>query len=78
MPLGIYRVKETKGLIDVMGTVGLQGADGHNGSIEGHVVYSIPCNSSWEATWSNLGEPRDSMGTDRTHGVTRSVGRPSP
>ena len=48
MPLGIYRVEDTKGLIDGMGTVGLQGTDGHNGSIEGHVVYSIPYNSPWE------------------------------
>ena len=45
VPLGIYRVEETKGLIDGMGTIGLQGADGHNGSIEGHAVYSMPCNS---------------------------------
>ena len=41
VPLGIYRVKETKGLIDGIGTVGLQGADGHNRNIEGHVVYSM-------------------------------------
>ena len=78
MSLGIYRVEETKGLIDGMGIVGLQGADGHNESIEGHVVYSMPCNSSWEVTWSDLGESRDSMGTDRTHGVTHSVGCPNP
>ena len=45
VPLGIYRVEETKGLIDGIGTVGLHGADGHNGSIESHVVYSMPCNS---------------------------------
>ena len=38
VPLGIYRVEETKGLIDGMGTVGLHGANGHNGSIEDHVV----------------------------------------
>ena len=50
VPLGTYRMKETKGLIDGMGTVGLQGANGHNESIEGHGVYSMPCNSSWEAT----------------------------
>ena len=43
--LGIYRVEETNGLIDGMGTVGLNGADGHNESIEGHIVYSMPCNS---------------------------------
>ena len=36
--LGIYRVEETKGLIDGMGTVGFHGASGHNGSIEDHVV----------------------------------------
>ena len=71
MPLGIYRVEKTKGLIDGMGTVGLHGANGHNGSIEGHVVYSMPCNSLWEVTWSDIGESRDSMGTDRTHGVKR-------
>ena len=45
VPLGIYRVEETKGLIDGIRTVGLKGADGHNGSIEGHVVYLMPCNS---------------------------------
>ena len=50
VPLSIYRVEENKGLIDGMGTVGLQGADGHNGSIEGHVMYSMPCNSLWEVT----------------------------
>ena len=38
VPLGTYRVEETKGLIDGMGTVGLFGANGHNGSIEDHVV----------------------------------------
>ena len=38
VPLGTYRVEETKGLIDGMGTVGLHGANGHNGSIEDHVV----------------------------------------
>ena len=52
VPLGIYRVEETKGLIDGMGTVGLHGANGHNGSIEGNVVYSMPSNSPWEAKWS--------------------------
>ena len=76
--MGIYRVEETKDLIDGMGTVGLQGDDDHNGSIEGHVVYSMPCNSPWEVTWSDLGESRDSMGTDHTHGVTHSVGCPNP
>ena len=45
VPLGTYRVEKTRGLIDGMGTVGLQGTDGHNGSIEGHVVYSMSCNS---------------------------------
>ena len=30
----IYRVEETKGLIDGMGTVGLAETNGHNGSIE--------------------------------------------
>ena len=44
VPLGIYRVEETKGLIDGMGTVGLQGAAGHNGSIEGHDVNSMSYN----------------------------------
>ena len=38
MPLGTYRMEETKGLIDRRGTVGLHGANGHNGSIEDHVV----------------------------------------
>ena len=78
VPLGIYRVEETKGLIDGMGIVGLHGVDGHNGSIEGHVVYSMPCNSPLEVTWSDLRESRDSMGTDCTHRATHSVGRPSP
>ena len=41
VPLGTYRVEETKGLIDGMGTVGLQGAAGHNGSIEGLDVHSM-------------------------------------
>ena len=50
VPLGICRVEETKGLIDGMGTIGLHGANGHNGSIKGHVVYSMPCNSPWEVT----------------------------
>ena len=55
MPLCIYRVEETKGLIDGMGTVGLQGVVSHNGSIEGHDKHSMSCNSSWEVTWSDLG-----------------------
>ena len=38
MPLGVYRVEETKGLIDGMGTVGLHGVNDHNGSIDDHVV----------------------------------------
>ena len=38
VPLGTYRVEETKGLIDGMGTLGLHGANGHNGSIDDHVV----------------------------------------
>ena len=76
MPLGTYRMEETKGLIDRMGTVGLHGANGHNGSIEDHVVYSMPCNSLWEVTWSDLGESRDSMGTERTHEATHLVGHP--
>ena len=38
VPLGIYRVKETKGLIDGIGTIGLHGSNGHNGSIKDHVV----------------------------------------
>ena len=60
VPLGICRMKETKGLIDGMGTiVELQGADGHNGSIECHVVYSMPCNYPLEVTWLDLGESRD-------------------
>ena len=46
VPLGTYRVEETKGLIDGMWTVGLQGVAGHNGSIEGHDVHSMSCNSS--------------------------------
>ena len=36
--LGIYKVEETKGLNDGTGTIGLHGANGHNGSIEDHVV----------------------------------------
>ena len=44
VPLGIYRVEEIKGLIDGMGTVGLQGAAGHNGSIEGQDVHSMSYN----------------------------------
>ena len=43
--LGIYRVEETKGLIDGMGIVGFQGVVGHNGYIEGHDVHSMSCNS---------------------------------
>ena len=50
VPLGIYRVEETKGLIDGIRTVGLHGVDDRNGSIEGHVVYSMPCNSACEVT----------------------------
>ena len=81
VPLGSYRVEETRGLldgmetrglIDGMGTVGLAETNGHNGSIEGHVVYSMPCNSPWEVTWL------DSMGTNGTHGATHSVGCPNP
>jgi len=78
VPLGIYRVEKTNGLIDGIGTIGLQEADGHNGSIEGHVVYSMPCNSPWEVTWSDLAESRDSMGTDHTHGANYLVGCPNP
>ena len=33
---GIYRVEETKGLIDGIGTIGFHGANDHNGSIEDH------------------------------------------
>ena len=36
VPLGTYRVEKTRGLIDGMGTVGLPGTNGHNGSIEYH------------------------------------------
>ena len=36
--LGIYRVEETKGLIDRMRIIGLPGANDHNGSIEDHIV----------------------------------------
>ena len=36
VPLGTYRVEKTRGLIDGMGTVGLPGTNGHNGSIEDH------------------------------------------
>ena len=78
VPLGIYKVEETKGLINGMRIVGLHGADGHNGSIEGHVVYSMQSNSPWGAAWSDLGESRDSMGTDRTHGATHLEGCPNP
>ena len=45
VPLGTYRVEDTKGLIDGMVTVGLQGVAGHNRSIEGHDVHSMSCNS---------------------------------
>ena len=44
VPLGIYRVEETKGLIDEMGTVGLQEVAAHSGSIEGHDVHSMSYN----------------------------------
>ena len=44
VPLDIYRVEKTKGLIDGMRTVGLQGATGHNGSIEGLDVHLMSCN----------------------------------
>ena len=37
--LGICREEEeTRSLLCGMGTVGLPGVDGHNGSIEGHVA----------------------------------------
>ena len=36
VPLGTYRVEETKGLIDGMGTVRLAETNGHNESIEDH------------------------------------------
>ena len=35
---GIYRMENIRGLIDGMGTVGLHGANGHNGSIKDHVT----------------------------------------
>ena len=38
VPLGLYRVEKTRGLIDGMGPVGLHGTNGHNGSIEGLVI----------------------------------------
>ena len=38
VPLGIYRVEKTRGLIDGMGTVGLSGTNGYNGSIKDHVT----------------------------------------
>ena len=38
MPLGIYRVEKTRGLIDGMGSVGLDGTNGHNESIKDHVA----------------------------------------
>ena len=38
VPLGTYRVEKTRGLIDGMGTVGLPGTNGHNGSIKDHVA----------------------------------------
>ena len=38
VPLGIYRVKKTRGLIDGMRTVGLHGTNGHNESIKDLVV----------------------------------------
>ena len=75
VPLGIYRVEETKGLIDGMGTVGLQGVDDHNGSIKGHDVHSMP---PWEVTWSNLEESKDLMGINRTYRAIHSVGCPNP
>ena len=94
VPLGIYRVEdrgcrkrstskrkreaETNGHIDGIRIVGLQGAAGHNGSIEGLDVHLMPCNPPWEVTWLYLGESRDLMGTDRTHGATNSVGCPIP
>jgi len=54
-------MEETKGLIDRMGTVGLHGANGYNWSIEENIVYSMPCNSSWEVTWSDLGDSSASL-----------------
>ena len=36
VPLGTYRVEKTRGLIDVMETVGLAETNGNNGSIEDH------------------------------------------
>ena len=38
VPLGIYRVEKTRGLIDGMRTIGLPGTNGHNWSIKDHVV----------------------------------------
>ena len=38
VPLGTYRVEKTRDLIDGMGTVGLPGINGHNGSIKDHVA----------------------------------------
>ena len=78
MPLGIYGVEKTRGLIEGMGTIGLAETNGHNESIKDHVVRSMPCNFSWEATKTDLGVSRDSIGTDRTHGATHSIGCPNP
>ena len=38
VPLGTYRVEKTRGLIDGMGTVGLSGTNGLDGSIKDHVL----------------------------------------
>ena len=38
VPLGTYRVEKTRGLIDGMGIVGLPRTNGHNESIQDHVV----------------------------------------
>ena len=38
VPLGLYRVEKTSDLIDGMGTIGLHGTNGHNGSIEDHIA----------------------------------------
>ena len=38
VPLGIYKGEKTRGLIDGMGTIGLHGTNGHNGSIKDHVA----------------------------------------
>lgn len=75
VPLGIYSMEKTRGLIEWMWTVGLAETNGHNKSIEDY--WSMLCNFLWEVTRIDLGVSRDSRGNDRTYGATHSVGCPN-